>query len=72
MQVLNTNELLTEGEPRKAPPVRISVDAKRLPLAGARTVWPNERALKVERKNGRDHVMLTDLGTYTALYLKLA
>jgi hypothetical protein len=72
VQVLNTNELLTEGEPRKAPPVRISVDSRRLALAGARTVWPNERALKVERKNGRDQVMLTDLGTYTALYLKLA
>ncbi len=72
VQVLNTNELLTEGEPRKAPPVRVSVDSRRLALAGARTVWPREQALGVERKQGRDQVILPDVGTYTALYLKLA
>jgi hypothetical protein len=72
VQVLNTNELITEGEPRKAPPVRISTDSRRLPLAGARIVWPKEQSLVVERKHGRDQVILADCGTYTALYLKLA
>jgi len=72
VQVLNTIQLVTESELRKAPPVRISVDARRLALAGARIVWPKEQALTVEHKQGRDQVMLADCGTYTALYLKLA
>jgi len=72
VQVLNTMELITEGEHFKVPPVHISVDAQRLALAGARTVWPKEQALVVEHKQGRDQVILADCGTYTALYLKLA
>ena len=72
VQVLNTIQQLTEGELRKAPPVVISVDSRQLALAGAQTVWPKEQPLVVERKQGRDQVVLPDLGTYTALYLKLA
>jgi hypothetical protein len=72
VQVLNTNQLITEGEPRKAPPVHISVDSQRLPLAGARAVWPKEQALTVERRQARDVVVLPEVDVYTALYLKLA
>ena len=72
VQVLNTIQLATEGELWKAPSVRISTDAQRLPLAGARTVWPKEQDLVVQRRSGRDQVLLPDPGIYTALYLKLA
>ena len=71
VQVLNTIQQLTEGELRTAPPVVISVDPQRLALAGAQTVWPKEKALVAERKQGRDQIVLPDVGIYTALYLKL-
>jgi len=72
VQVLNTNELITDGEPRTPPPVRIRTDSRRLPLAGAKVVWPKEQSLVVKRRQGRDCITLPDVGTYTALYLKLA
>jgi len=81
VQVLNTIQLATQDELWKAPSVRISTDSRRLRVAGARTVWPSERDLAVERKQapvpygtgqGRDQVLLADPGIYTALYLKLA
>jgi hypothetical protein len=52
--------------------VRISVDSRRLALAGAQTVWPVKRDLKVVRNQGRDEIVISNFGTYVALYLKLA
>ncbi len=72
VQMLNTIQLVTENEMRQAPPVRISVDSRRLALAGAQTVWPVKHDLRVERNHGRDEVVISDFGTYVALYLKLA
>jgi len=72
VQVLNTIQLLTEGEYRKAPPVHITMDSRRLALAGAKMVWPTEQTLQVERSQGRELVILPDPGVYTALYLKVA
>jgi hypothetical protein len=72
VQILDTVELVTKGELRPTPKVEISVDSARLRLAGARVVWPRDRDLAIETRDGRTYISLRSSGRYTALYLKLA
>jgi hypothetical protein len=72
IQILDTVELVTKGEIRPTPNVAISIDSGRLRIAGARVVWPREKDLAVETRNGRTHILLENPDRYTALYLKLA
>jgi hypothetical protein len=72
VQVLNTVEMATGGEYRGIPRVKLSLDDKRLKVAGARTVWPCESELEVRAQQGRSEVVLQNPARYTALFLKLA
>jgi hypothetical protein len=72
VQILDTVELATKGESRPTPTVEISVDSGRLRIAGARIVWPSERDVAVETREGRTHVVIERPDRYTALYLRLA
>ena len=72
VQVLNTIELVTEGDLRPAPDIVIHADPLRLKVAGARLVWPKEQDLGIVTKEGSIQVMLRAPGRYSALYLKLA
>lgn len=72
VQVLNTIELVTQGEFRPAPQVIIKTDPGRLKVTGARLVWPMEKDLEVMTKEGTTQVVLTSPARYSALYLKLA
>lgn len=72
VQILNSIQSATQGERWGAPSVRLSTDRRRLHVKGAKTVWPAERNLPVESKNGRDHIIVGDPGVYTALYLQVA
>jgi len=72
VQVLNTIELVTQGEFQPAPQVIIKVDPTRLKVSGARLVWPKEKELEVVSKDGATQVVLAEPSRYTALYLKVA
>ena len=50
VQVLNTVQLVTDGEPRPARGVAIAVDGSRLKVAAARMLWPRQQALPLARK----------------------
>jgi len=71
VQVLNTVELVTQGELRPAPRIEIRVDPGRLKVGGARVVWPKEEDLTVTNHEGGTRIVLENPGRYTALYLKL-
>lgn len=71
VQALNTAELATRGEICPTPKVEIRVDPHRLPIAGARVVWPRERDLAVVERDGRTSITLENLSRYAALYLRL-
>jgi hypothetical protein len=72
VQVLHTVELATEGEPRPAPKVRISINSRKLNVIGARVVWPNTEDVPVNHQAGTTQITLPRLSRYMALYLKLA
>ena len=72
VQVLNTVETALEGEYRGFPEVSIRVDASRLQVIGARTLWPKEENLTVRTQQGRTEVVLQNPSRYTTLFLKLA
>jgi hypothetical protein len=72
VQVLNTVELVTQGEFRPAPRVEIRINPTKLKVTGARVVWPKEQDLPAVLREGKTHVVLSNPGRYTALYLKLA
>ncbi|MCL5670964.1 MAG: hypothetical protein M1423_06680, partial [Acidobacteria bacterium] len=72
VQILNAIQTATQGERWKAPRVRISTGPQRLHVVGARMVWPTEGDLPVETETGRDQVIVSDPGVYTALYLQVA
>jgi len=71
VQVLNTLELVTEGEFRPAGKIVIHTDPARLKVAGTRVVWRKEQELEVLSKGGSTRVEVPAPGRYTALYLKL-
>lgn len=71
VQILNTLELVTEGEFRPAGKVVIRTDRARLKVVGARIVWPKEHDLEVLSKENSTRVEVPATGRYTALYLKL-
>ncbi len=52
VQVLNTVETALEGEYRGFPEVSIRVDASRLQVIGARTLWPKEENLDSAHTTG--------------------
>ena len=72
VQVLNTIELVDEGEFRPAPQVVIKTDPARLKVLAARLVWPKEMDLQVTSRDGANQVVLSAPARYSALYLKLA
>jgi hypothetical protein len=72
VQILNTIELATKGELRPAPKAEIYVDPRRLPVTGARIIWPETRDLELARSEGKLRIALEHPERYTALYLKLA
>jgi hypothetical protein len=72
VQVLNTIQVATGGEMRRAPEVRISAHPEKLNVVGARVVWPKAQTLPIETRGGRTHVIIPSVEPYTALYLKLA
>jgi len=72
LQILDTVELATKGEPRPTPNVGISVDSRRLRLAGARVVWPRETELAMDTRGGRTYIAIESPDRYMALYLMLA
>jgi hypothetical protein len=71
VQVLNTIELVTEGEFRPAGKIVIHTDPARLKVVGARVVWSKERELEVLTNGGSTRVEVLAPGRYTALYLKV-
>lgn len=72
VQFLNTVEGALEGEYRAVPRVRISVDARRLKVTGARMVWPKEQDVPVRSRGGRAEIVIENPPRYGALYMKLA
>lgn len=70
-QVLNTVELSTNGELRPAPDVTIAANFEKLPIKGARMVWPEQHDLTVTQRDGTAIVRLVNPARYTALFLKL-
>lgn len=70
VQVLNTIELATNGELRAAPKAAVIINPEFLRMTGARMIWPKTEDLLVIARNGKTHVVLPNLGRYTALYLK--
>ena len=72
VQVLNTVELVTQGEFRPAPRVEIRINPTKLKVTGARVVWPKEQDLAVGTQDGKTQILLPHPARYTALYLKLA
>jgi hypothetical protein len=71
VQVLNTLELLTEGEYRGIGRVKISVDGTRLKMKGARIVWPKEKDLEVREEGSRTQVILENPSRYTAMLVSI-
>ncbi len=71
VQVLNTLELVTEGEYRPVGKVVIRTDPSRLKVSGARIVWPVEKDLEVISKEGSMHIDVPAPERYVAIYLKL-
>jgi hypothetical protein len=71
VQVLDAVQLATKGEMRPTPPVQITLDAARINVTAARTVWPNVRDLAVARDGKRLRIMLDKPDRYTAIYLKV-
>jgi hypothetical protein len=71
VQVLNTVQLVTDGEPRPARGVSIAVDGSRLKVAAARMLWPRQQNLPLARQDGRVVVSLPELEVYTAVRLQL-
>jgi len=72
VQVLNTVELVTEGEFRPVTKAELWINPAKLKVAGARVVWPNEKTLAVTELNGKLQVIVPNPPRYTALYLRLA
>jgi hypothetical protein len=72
VQVLNTVELVTQGEFRPVPKVELRINPSKLKVAGARVVWPKEEDLELGSKEGQTHIVLPNPPRYTALYLNLA
>ena len=72
VQILNAIELATQAQYVTVPEVEIRVNSERLKVTAARVVWPEERGLAVESRDGKLHVTLPRPERYTALYLKLA
>jgi hypothetical protein len=72
VQVLNSAELVTEGELRPESNINIFVDPRRLKVTGAQVAWPQTRDLSISSEDGRTRIVLPTLPRYTALYLKLA
>ena len=71
VQVLNTLELATEGEYRGIRKVEITVDSRRLPVKGARIVWPKERDLPVTEQGSRKRIAIENPSRYTMAVLKI-
>ena len=71
VQILNAVELATQAQYVTVPEVEIRVNPKRLHVTAARVVWPEERDLEVESRDGKLYVALARPERYTALYLKL-
>ncbi len=72
VQVLNTIELVTQGEIRPAPRVEIHLDSRRLNVSGARIVWPETKDLPLKMADGRIEVVLENPSRYAALLLRVA
>ena len=72
VQVLNTEELVTQGELKPAPAVHLFTNPTKVKVTGARVVWPEQADLVVGDRNGKTHIVLPHPARYTALYLKLA
>lgn len=72
VQVLNTVELVTQGEFRPVPRVVIRVNPAQVKVVAARSVWPKEQDLRVESDDGVTQLVLANPPRYTALYLKIA
>jgi hypothetical protein len=70
-QVLNTVQLVTDGEPRPARGVAIHADPSRMKITAARMVWPEQRDLPLAERDGRLVVSLPELEVYAAVCLKL-
>ncbi len=72
VQILNTLELVTQGEFRPGPTLKILSDPSRLKVTGAQVVWPKTQILPVTTENARLCITVPNRDRYTALYLKLA
>jgi hypothetical protein len=72
VQILNTVEIITQGEFREAPQISLAVNSSKLRLAGARVVWPKSADLPLAAREGKTHIALPKLDRYMAIYLKLA
>jgi hypothetical protein len=71
VQVLNTIEILTQGEFREPPKLSLVVNASKLKVSGARVVWPKTADLPLTTREGEAHIDVPRLDRYMALYLRL-
>ena len=71
VQALNTVELLGKGQLHASIRARISTDSRRLPIGGARVVWPKVEDLTVRRKGQTTIIAPLSIDRYAAIYLKL-
>jgi hypothetical protein len=72
VQVLNTIEILTQGELREPPELSLAINASKLKISGARMVWPKTADLPLATREGKTHIDLPRLDRYMAVYLRLA
>ena len=72
VQVLNTIELATEGELRKAPASKIVVNPRKLQVTGARIVYPRTLDVPLVEREGSLHISLPKFDRYCVVLLKLA
>jgi hypothetical protein len=72
VQILNAEELVSEGEFRPVPRVVIRINPAKLKISGARMVWPEEQDLHVETAGDTTRIVIPSPPRYVALYLKVA
>ena len=71
VQLLNTIELVTDGELRAAPRVTVSVDSNKLKVTGGRVLYPKQEDVHLMAGNGRTQLEISNLLRYATIFLKL-